>query len=524
MLYGALLLAVAIRAAHVLAADFPLNDGGLFYRMTQEVQEAGFRLPAFTDYNRAQIPFAYSPAAFYVTAAIHAVTGISLFSLFRFLPLLATTLVVFAFYRLARDLLDDRDAVLASVVAFAVIPRGFSWLLMGGGLTRSFGLLFALVGLHQAYRLYTARSWRYAATTAAACALTVLTHISTAAFLAFSIAILFAFYGRHRRGVAASAVVVVATVLLTAPWWWTVIAEHGVAPFLAARGSSGSVFSDIDNRYTALVRLAQFNLLTTGEPLFPLVGVLAVLGSLTALRPGRLLLPVWWGAITLLDTRAGPTYAAIPAALLAGYGVVDVIVPALRRVYGSAAISLSGVARAPGAPGILRFVPAAILAFFVLFGTASALSRSPDYGAGDGPGLTALARADRSALGWVAQHTPPDARFVVVTGEAWYLDKVAEWFPALAGRRSVSTVQGLEWEPGFEGRVQQNIGLQIGCGTADAACLARWGERAGQQFSHVYVWKRPYGECCTPLIAALRTDPGYTVLYDGPGALIAQRR
>jgi hypothetical protein len=284
ILYGALLLAVAIRAAHVLAADFPLNDGGLFYRMTQEIEAADFRLPAFTDYNDANIPFAYSPAAFYITAAIHAVTGISLVSLFRFLPLLATSLLVVAFYRLARDLLDDRDAVIAAVVAFAVVPRSFSWLLMGGGLTRSFGLLFALVALHQAYRLYTTRAWRYAATTAGACALTVLSHISTAAFLAFSIAILFAFYGRHWRGVAASAVVVAATVALTAPWWATVVAEHGVAPFLAARASSGTVFSDIDSRYTALVRLAQFNLLTTGEPLFPLVGFLAVLGALTTLR------------------------------------------------------------------------------------------------------------------------------------------------------------------------------------------------------------------------------------------------
>jgi hypothetical protein len=396
---------------------------------------------------------------------------------------------------------------------------------MGGGLTRSFGLLFALVALHQAYRLYTTRAWRYAATTAVACALTVLSHISTAAFLAFSIAILFAFYGRPWRGVAASAVVVAATVALTAPWWATVVAEHGVAPFLAARASSGTVFSDIDSRYTALVRLAQFNLLTTGEPLFPLVGFLAVLGALTTLRPGRVLLPVWWGAIILLDTRAGPTYAAIPAALLAGYGVVDVVIPALRRLYGGAALSLGGVARAPGTPGILRFAPAAILAFFVFFGTASALSRSPDYGTtGDGPGLTALTAADRSAMRWVVARTPPDARFAVVTGEAWHVDKVAEWFPVLAGRKSVSTVQGLEWEPGFEARVQQNIDLQIGCGTSDAACLAGWSQRTGTQFSHVYVWKRPYGPCCGRLIDAVKRDPGYAVLYDGPGALIAQRR
>ena len=59
---------------------------------------------------------------------------------------------------------------------------------------------------------------------------------------------------------------------------------------------------------------------SSGEPLFPVLGALAVLGSLASLRRRALLLPVWWMATLALDVRAGETYATIPLALLAGTG------------------------------------------------------------------------------------------------------------------------------------------------------------------------------------------------------------
>ena len=47
---AAIALGCAIRARPVLLTDFPLNDGGLFFQMTQELQRAHYRLPAFTSY------------------------------------------------------------------------------------------------------------------------------------------------------------------------------------------------------------------------------------------------------------------------------------------------------------------------------------------------------------------------------------------------------------------------------------------------------------------------------------------
>lgn len=523
-------LAAFVRAHHVLSADFPLNDGGLFLRMTQEIQAAHYHLPAFTSYNNEAIPFAYSPLAFYITGLINAITGISLLQLFRFIPLVATILTVVAFYHLARTMLRDQWAAAAAVLAFGLIPRSYIWLLMGGGLTRSIGLLFAIIALQQAYQLYTRREWRYAPTTAIACALTVATHLSTASFLAFSIALFFVFFGLNQFGLLSSVVVGVLTVLLSAIWWAPVVAQHGFAPFHAAQSVSGSIFGDVLLRYAVLLRLARFNTGIAGEPLFPLVSVLAAIGAIASFRPALLILPVWWVVITALDVRGGMTYAPIPAALLAGIAVVYVLIPGLHALYGGAQglrLNLAAPDRqsrltAHIAP-LLRFVPVLILCFLLLYAVATSLTRNPDYG-GEASVLTALTPADRDAMHWVAQHTPGSSLFLVVSGKTWSADRVAEWFPAIANRTSISTVQGSEWLPGFNGRVEVNDAFQKRCKSGDGRCLDAWAASLHRPFSYVYVPKTSAEPCCTPLIASLRQDPGYFPVYDGLGAFIAQRR
>lgn len=78
---AALILGIALafgsylRLAPALAADFPLDDGGLFYLMTHELQGAHYTLPAFTSNNAAHIPFGYPPLAFYMAGAVAQITG-----------------------------------------------------------------------------------------------------------------------------------------------------------------------------------------------------------------------------------------------------------------------------------------------------------------------------------------------------------------------------------------------------------------------------------------------------------------
>jgi hypothetical protein len=142
--------------------------------------------------------------------------------------------------------------------------------------------------------------------------------------------------------------------------------------------------------------------------------------------------------------------------------------------------------------------------------------------------MTALTRADRDAMRWVARQTPASSRFVVITGRSpWAVDKVGEWFPALTGRVSLGTVQGREWLPDFAKRVKENDQeLQARCRQADGGCLREWASATGRPFTHVFVSKStlPPELCCERLASALRNDASYRVVYDGPGALIAARR
>src|SRR5829696_5314797 len=123
---------LAARLPWFAAADFPLNDGALFLQMSREVAAAGFSLPTRTAYNFDDIPFAYPPLAFYVTAGLAALLQVDTLQVVRYLPLAVNLAAIVTVYFLAASLLASRWAVFAAAVAFAGAPRGYEWLIMGG--------------------------------------------------------------------------------------------------------------------------------------------------------------------------------------------------------------------------------------------------------------------------------------------------------------------------------------------------------------------------------------------------------
>lgn len=54
----------------------------------------------------------------------------------------------------------------------------------------------------------------------------------------------------------------------------------------------------------------------------------------------------------------------------------------------------------------------------------------------------------RQAMAWVAANHA-GSRFVIVNDRPWYNDSTGEWLPTLASARSVTTVQGREWNGEF---------------------------------------------------------------------------
>ena len=514
----ALVLGAFVRVAPVRGRGFPLNDGGLFYLMTRELQAAGYALPAFTSYNAAGIPFAYPPVGLYLAAAASGVTGRSLLDVMRLLPAVLSVATIGAFYLLARSLVRSPGRAAAATVAFALLPRTFVWFVMGGGLTRAPGFLFTLLMLHQAHRMYTTRERRYLATTTLLAALAVATHLESAWFGAYSAALLFLAYGRHRRGLLDSALVAAGTIVLTAPWWGVVVARHGHGPFANAMVGAGP---DAGLAPWSAIRWFDF----TDEPHLSLLGVLGLVGGFLALGEGRALAVVWLATIFILNPRNPATPAMVPLAMLVGVAVDRLVAghPAPeRRVDDETPLGLRAPAR-PGRPSRLpalrQLAAGAMLAYLTGYAAVSARGATRHNRL-----TTELPVAQRDAMRWVADSTPPASAFVAMSyTSGWFgADQTSEWFPALAGRADVVTVQGYEWLPGaqFATRIGRFVEA-LACGGSDVRCLEAWAARGARDFTHVFL---PVEGCCGSLVASLRASPDYRPVYDRDGVLIFERR
>jgi hypothetical protein len=513
-------LGLLIRGAYVLSADFPLNDGGLFYAMIEDLQHSNYMLPQFTSYNSAEIPFAYPPLAIYAASILADASHLTAFDVLRFLPLAVNTITIAAFFLLARSLLSSRGAAIAAVFAFALLPRSFMWMIMGGGLTRSFGFLFAILALHQAHLLYTRRDKRFLLSTTVFASLTLLSHTEMAWFLAFSAAFMFLAYGRNRQGAVGSLLTAVGVLAMTAPWWATIIVRHGVSPLLAA-GGSRSVFSG-----HSLVTVVGFDV--SDEPMFAVLAFLGALGALACLADRKFFLPVWLVGVGLATPWILPTVATVPLALLVGIGVTSVLVPLLSRPRGLLR-PLTTLTERAGDIDVLRARPSwlltAVLGFIICYSTLSAFVVTPDL-------LASLSTDERAAMQWVTEHTPQSSEFLVITGERWWRDRTSEWFPVLAERSSVATTQGLEWIPNraFQRQLDAYEDAQA-CAIGDTACLENWRRETGETFTHVYVSKQTpqaldrydLESCCGPLQDSLLRDSNYVMVHDSPGASIFAR-
>ncbi|MHB8682907.1 MAG: hypothetical protein ACYC9X_01105 [Dehalococcoidia bacterium] len=512
---AAIMIGFTVRAMFVLPASFPLNDGGMFYAMVRDVQASAYRLPAFTSYNGAHIPFAYPPLGFYLAAVVNDLTPLGLIGVLHFLPLVLSTLTIVAFFLLARDMLTSRVAIAAAVLFFALLPPSFTWMIMGGGLTRALGFLFAILAIREVRLMYLRAAPRRVALVAILAALTVLSHLEMAWLVCLTAMLFFVAYGRNRRGLLMSVLVGLATLALTAPWWLTVVTHHGIAPFVAAAHSTGSSW------WHPIALLVQFN--TTGEPLFPVLGMLTALGVVVCLKHRQYLLPAWVVAAAFLDQRAFLTSSTLAVAMLAAVGLHEVVLPLVTGARLRPSPLAQPLPDPASTPRPTRWLLPVVIAVIASYPVLSAIASTPV--------LLGVSPAERQAMAWIRADTPASSEFVIVSGRPWPVDRDSEWFPVLAQRKSVATVQGYEWLPNdqFDAQRAAFVDLQQ-CANGDGACLDRWAAASGKTFQYVYVATIPTTSpdqhgvtCCDRLRTSLRSDPRYALVYDGAGATIFKR-
>jgi hypothetical protein len=403
---------VAFRLYLVAATDFPINDGGLFYAFVQAIAKTFPALPPVVTYNGLTIPFAYPPLSFWIGAALTKF-GVDPLAVVHVAPIMMN-IGYFLLFALVLQRNGRSPLFIALALLFSVVMlRSFIWLVMGGGLSRGLGSIFLMLTLVAVLRPASER-----------CAL------SNGRLVLAGVAVGGAILSHLEWGIDAAACVILsralgspgakdfvrsnliagsAAALVVAPWLLFIYQAHGLAPLFAAGGSSSWSFLAPLGHIVSFVGSSLFN------PLF-LIGFVIMLGRRD----------LFWALFMLICMILTPRHSPTPVAL------------ALAVFSAQAAISgyhwMAQRLQPRLARGVIGAIVVAVLAVQLAEGKA-------------GRELYGPVPADlRTAMAWVAANHR-DSTFAVVTNMPWPIDRSAEWFPILAGARSVNTVQGREWLP-----------------------------------------------------------------------------
>jgi hypothetical protein len=505
ILLAAFLFGAWFRIMPAWMAGFPVNDGGMFYTMIQGLQANHYLLPLFTTYNHASIPFAYPPLGFYIGAAINDLLHVPLMEVIRWLPGIINALCVPAFYLFAKEVLQDKLQSAMATLVYAMIPHLTSWLSMGGGLTRSFGLLFMLLMLASVHRVFVQNEKRAIWGAVIFGGLTVLSHPEASVYAVAIALYILVMRSRSLKGLLHGALIALGVAVIAAPWYGTVIYQHGMAPFL-------SIFQTGAHSFDSVFKVLNVSLLTE-EPYLGLLGTLGILGIAALAMKRDYFNPLMLLVIFLAQPRSAHIMGNIPLAMAAGFFTTEIILPGISSL------------RQTG-----RKTSIAVTAIFIIYLFANSMY----YGFGLS-GMH-LAEPEITAMQWVHQNTPEGSKFLAISGDQnAFCDPVNEWFPTLTNRESLTTAQGSEWLLGnnFGSHTIQIQNLQS-CIDEGTECLARETASLGKPFDYIYISIRPTTKNCKPadssarttrgLITALESTQDYSIAYRSEQVVLFKKK
>jgi hypothetical protein len=425
-LFGALL-----RWKFLTGSTFPVNDGGMFYSMVNDLIANHFRLPLITTYNQAGIPFTYPPLSFYILGFLHQTAGIDLLALFKYYGVIFNLLSIPAFFLLARELTGRRDLESYAATAFyAFLVSGYDWLIAGGGVTRSPAHTFMILAL-ALYLLYlrTGRRW-YWIGSAVCGGLIALHHLEYLWLFCLTLLIFNLTRENLLRRLLNLAGYFLLIGLISAPWWISVLQMHGLSPFLTAFASKNSNWLNSLNLILTLKM--------TAESQSSYINSLALIGIFFCLlRRSERRNIAWLALVIVLGARSLHRSALFPVAVLAGIG--------LGGIFAGLQMLASKLTDFPKKSTEL------ILAFFVIFSLVHPLINSYYTSFTPQPALRSLSQAELDSMAWVRQNTAAGSTFLVLDPNPdWFTSQYSEWFPTQTGRISLGTVQGTEWLPQME--------------------------------------------------------------------------
>jgi hypothetical protein len=457
-----------------ISSPFPWFDGGLFAQVIDQLR-SGPLLPTTVEFNGASIPFVYPPLAFEVATLVARVTGADTLDLLRWLPSVGAVVVLFAFWLATASLFDARVATFGAAI-YGLMPSAFDPLVAGGGVTRGLGLALALIAWAGIGRFNCEQRGRWLVATGVAGGLAALTHPMAAVLVATGTAFLVRPAGGGAWRWLRSVAVVGAIAALVILPWLLLVASRGELPALVLGG--GQRYQPMTAIVLFLVKLTQPGNLAEAIGSIALFVVLAQRRwSLVAVTAACLLGPGWF-------------YPTIGLAVAAGALLVQ--------------IDMS-LKQPPSVIARLTLVVVLTLAVFV--STLSALVNPADR------------LSEPAAMRWVAGHAPVGQQFIVMSSVVWGSNIAAEWFPYVASRESLLTLQGKEWlGPALLERLQSQYDQMRGCvADADPECVHRLAASLDAPEAWLFV-----APDAANLRLALLTNSNYRLVFvAGDGAVFA---
>jgi hypothetical protein len=507
-LFTALLFGGIVRFVPTIITGQPINDGGLFYIMIQDLKANQFLIPAFTSYNHLNIPFAYPPFSLYAGGLL-SLSGIPVIQIVRWLPPLVSTLSILAFFWMASLLLDSKAKATLATLIYALIPRSFSWYVMGGGLSRAFGMFFLIMACASSWALFTQKRPKYLILTILCGSGAILSHPETGLHAASACVLIWFFKGRNAQGFRDSLLVALCVAILTSPWWGTVLLQHGLAPLRSALGTGGS---------GSILELLGLGSGLTEEPLLSLTILLGLIGFIMQVASGNLFLPIWFALPFIVEWRSATAISILPLSILAGLGMAELLIPLVLRVKSQFRENSGDWTGYMSHSGLLQLV-LGLYVFYAFIGAFIYDFTLTNY---------VVPAQSLAAMNWIRSNTPGNARFVVLTGRPDpFSDPSAEWFPAITLRTSINTIQGREWLLGrdFLPFLESLDSLQA-CLDSNVSCISRWAKIRQFDFDYLYIEKHGSTSSSPPnsLLFLLSKDNKFASVFDNGGVAIFERK
>lgn len=465
-----------------LSADYPLGDGGLFYVIIKQILAGHFAYPQTIAYNGFQIPFAYSPLAFYCVAAMVKLTALPIPKAMNLWVIVWCALFAPAAYLAARRFLaTDVEAFIAA--GFTVVfPPIIAWLGMGGGVTRAPGFALFLVASGLTWEAFR-KGNLLSAVLAGICAAAALWFHMEFAFLYAATFVILALFARPSFRV--TGVVAGVGILLAAPW--LVIASIHLHAVLEATHTSHGPSAVLDT-------LLSYSGITGGGWL-SLTGFFCMLAACFIDR--NYLWLAWGVAILCLDSRAGNQAAHFPSGLAVAWAAGKLWRSDIGAHLGKTALTL-----------------------LVGIGFLSAASSARD----DSLKYVRLSSSDAADMTWMGTHLERSSDVVTLNAAAldgrFIQDQTFEWLPALSGLRSPITYQGLEWISARE-TIDRNMDFfeVQWCLAQGVGCILDF-IRAKAPGNNVYAYVPAHGRAYPLLVTVLNANSHFTKVFQSPSGTV----